>query len=514
MLAAVPVDGQGAAETKLAASDGASGDGFGYVALSGDIAVVGAPRKDDFGTDSGVAYVFVRIGSTWLQEAKLVPSDRGPGILFGFAVGVSGTTAVIGAPERRAAYVFVRTASGWSEQAKLTVDDGVLGDEFAQSVSISGDTVVVGAPGFLYEGYAGAAYVFVRSGTTWTREAKMTPTGGREGDRFGKVSVSESTVVVGAWGNDSAKGAAHVFVRTGSTWTEEARLVANDVVSGDGFGWSVSVSGDTAVIAAPFQGLGYDSSKGAGYVFVRTGATWTQQAKLLASDGAPGDLLGQASVSGDTVVLGATGEDDRGTSSGSAYVFHRSGTTWSEHAKLTASDAAPLDWFGSTVGVDGNTVIIGSLGHDGRGPDSGAAYVFDLESGPDSSEPTITIISPTRGLTVTTPVVTVSGTAVDDVAVRSVEISTDGVTWYVVAGTVSWSGIVSLREGTNTISVRATDTSENVAIESIDVTVVLPVTSQGPPTWLPFAGIAVVLAVTVAWAIVYRARRRTRPPSP
>ena len=231
-----------------------------------------------------------------------------------------------------------------TEQTKLLATDGASSDNFGEPVSVSEDTVVVGAVLDDDNGTSsGSAYVFIRSGTTWTQQAKLTASDGAADDFFGfSVSVSGDTAVVGARFEDdkgSNSGSAYVFVRSGTTWTQQAKLTASDGAADDNFGDSVSVSGDTVVVGAS----GDDGNKGSAYVFVRSGTTWSQQAKLTASDGAVGDIFGiSISVSGDTTVVGAAFDGDNGDFSGSAYVFIRSGTAWTQQAKLTASDGESL----------------------------------------------------------------------------------------------------------------------------------------------------------------------------
>ena len=182
-------------------------------------------------------------------------------------------------------------------------------------------------------------------------------------------------------GNQS--GSAYVFVRSGGTWSQQAKLTASDAAEFDLFGNSVAVSGDTAVVGNRGDADGGLDS-GSAYVFVRSGTTWSQQAKLTASDAAEFDLFGNSvAVSGDTAVIGADFDDDAGLNSGSAYVFVRSGTTWSQQAKLTASDAAADDFFGDSVAVSGDTAVVGAPWDDDAGLNSGSAYVFGLAPPPD-----------------------------------------------------------------------------------------------------------------------------------
>ena len=388
-LASVAAAIQPATETKLTASDGAAGDRFGVrVAVDGDTVVISSLLDDDAGTDSGSVYVFFRSGGTWTQQAKLTASDAAAGDVFGEAIGISGDTVVVGADfnddagdRSGSAYVFVRSGSNWTQQAKLTAGDARLGDLFGRGVDISGDYLVVGASGNDDRGnLAGAAYVFVRSGTTWTQQAKLFASDASPIDRFGNtgVAISGATVIVGSLQDDDAgsnSGSAYVFVRSGTTWTQEAKLTASDAAAEDAFGALVGISGDTVVVGSVLDDDAGTNS-GSAYVFVRSGTTWTQEAKLTASDAAAEDAFGAlVGISGDTVVVGSVLDDDAGTNSGSAYVFVRSGTTWTEEAKLTASDAAAGDAFGRP-GIRGDTVIVGASGDDDLGTGSGSAYVF------------------------------------------------------------------------------------------------------------------------------------------
>jgi hypothetical protein len=279
--------------------------------------------------------------------------------------------------------VFVRSGNAWSEQAELTASDGGAFDGFGDSVAISGDSVVVGAYG--KDSTTGAAYVFVRSGTTWSQEAELLASDRLGGDSFGySAAISGDTVVIGAFGknvsgstaaptrSNNLTGAAYVFVRSGSVWSQQAILRASDASPYDRFGWSVAISGSTVIAGAYSAGR---QSTGAAYVFVRSGTTWTQQAELIDGDARSLDQLGYAvGVSGSTAVVGAPGKHPEGHQyTGAAYVFVRSGTDWSQRAKLVSSDGAGGDLFGRSVAVSRFTSLVGALAKD---DDTGATYVF------------------------------------------------------------------------------------------------------------------------------------------
>jgi len=373
---------------KLLPSDGAVQNYFSVsVSVDGDTALIGAYHDYDGGINSGSVYVFTHSENTWVEQTKLLALDRANSDGFGVSVSLSGNTALIGADydddngkNSGSVYVFTRSGNSWTEQAKILASDGAAGDYFGHSVCLSSDTAIIGAYGD-NDGrgpLSGSAYVFTRSGSTWTEQAKLLPSDGKEWDRFGdSVSINGNIALVGAdWADwdypyGHAAGSVYVFTRSGSTWTQQAKLQASDGVEFAHFGKSVSLSGDTVLIGAYGDDDNGDFS-GSAYVFTRTGSTWTQQAKLLASDGTGSEGFGKSvSLSGDTALIGAF-EDN----SGSAYVFTRSGgSTWTEQAKLQASDAA-ANGFGWSVSLSGDTALIGAIWDGTNGRESGSAYIF------------------------------------------------------------------------------------------------------------------------------------------
>jgi hypothetical protein len=308
---------------------------------------------------------------------------------------VSGSTAIIaawgkhslylpGAPTtavtpQGAAYVF--TCSGtpctWKQEQELTTADSASGDEFGNTVALSGNTAIIGAP--YKNSYQGAAYVFTCSGTpcTWRQQQELTAADGARGDVFGySVAVSGKTAIIGAIGNHSSRGGtAYVFTCSGTpcTWIQQQELTAADGARGDVFGTRVAVSGATAVVGAPGKTIGHNSLQGAAYVFTCSGipCTWVQQQELTASHGASRDEFGtRVAVSGNTVLIG------NNSSQGAAYVFTCSRTpcTWTQRQELTASDGTHGDEFGYSVALSGKTAIIGAAYKNSY---QGAAYVFN-----------------------------------------------------------------------------------------------------------------------------------------
>jgi len=374
----------GPGEFKFTAADGATGHQFGWaVGLSGNTAVISANRDEENGVQSGSVYVFVISGSTWTQEAKLTASDGKGEDQFGFSVAIEGDTVVVGAwnvdTNRGGTYIYVRSGTAWTEQAKLVNSDS-SDDNMGESVAISNDTVVVGAS--VYDSFRGSVYVFVRSGSMWTEQVKLTASDGTQNDYFGVgVAISDDTIVIGAYNrneNGFASGSAYIYSRSGSDWTEQAKLIPSDGDSFDRYGRSVAIDFDTAVIAAENDD---DSGRDSGsvYIYIREGSEWTEQAKLVASDGAIGDSFGKSvAASGDLVVIGSSRDDDDGLSSGSAYAYARSGVTWSPKEKFVAPDASRGDYFGRSVALDGGKTVIGAHWDEDKGYRSGSAYFIDI----------------------------------------------------------------------------------------------------------------------------------------
>ncbi len=367
---------------KLIPSDNAAGDVFGgAVAVSETVAVIGARFDNVNGNASGSAYVFDV--TTGQELCKLTPSDGAAGDQFGFSVAVSGTVAVVGArfdddngADSGSAYVFDVTTG--QQLFKLLPDDGAADDFFGDTIALSGTTAVVGAFGNDDNGGdSGSAYVF--DVTTGLQRFKLAPGDNAAGDFFGSsVTVSGAMAVVGAIGDDengANSGAAHVFdVFTGE---ELVKLLPSDGMAGDFFGGSVAMSGRTALVGAALED---DGGINAGAAFVFNVTTERQLSELLASDGAAGDSFGgTVAVSGTLAVAGANGHDDNGGASGAAYLFDT--TTGLELFELLPNDGAAGDRFGLSVGVSGLVAIVGAHHDDDNGADSGSAYLFKTETG-------------------------------------------------------------------------------------------------------------------------------------
>ena len=357
---------------KLEADDFTATDGTSIVltqpaGLSSQLSILCPKLESNITTTSSVSYDW----SSGTQQAKLTQSDPANNDRFGYELAISGdgNYALVGAYQKAsgkgAAYIFLKSGSTWSQQAKLEASDGSSNDNFGMGCRISedGDTAVVGAKG-AGSGINGTGkiYVYTRSGTSWSQQASITASDAADGDLFGyAVDISDDgdTIVVGAYGEDTggnARGQMYVYTRSGSTWSEQQKFQSSDVEDGDNFGFAVAISGDgdNIIAGVPFEDTS-GSGAGSGYIFTRSGTTWSQQAKIQASDAAGGSgeagqqLFGYSvsmNTDGNTIALGSR-DDTGGTNRGAAFVFTRSGSTWSQQAKIENANEADYDLFGS-----------------------------------------------------------------------------------------------------------------------------------------------------------------------
>ncbi len=458
----------------LKASNTGSSDWFGYsVAISGDTMVVGASLEDSNATgvnngngavdsagNSGAVYVFIRTADSWTQQAYLKASNTGSSDEFGLAVAISEDTIVVGAPYEDsdrtgvnsespdnslasasgAVYVFVRNAGLWTQQAYLKASNTEFNDRFGMSVSIASDTLVVGA--YLEDSSAtggevdnseensGAAYVFTRNAGEWAQQAFLKASNAEATDYFGySVAISDETIIVGAQNESSNAtevngaqdnnlasfaGAAYVFTRSASSWSQQAYLKASNSGFSDRFGFSVAISGETVAISAHFEdsnetgvgGTGTNDqviTSGAAYTFTRSAGAWSQEQYFKASNTGNTDLFGYSvAISGDILLVGSRLEDsdaqgingdgnnDLASGSGAAYSYIRQAGSWSQPTYIKASNTGEDDKFGAAVAISGTILLIGALNESSnassvngdQGNDlsdqSGAAYIFSI----------------------------------------------------------------------------------------------------------------------------------------
>lgn len=367
-------------DIKLTASDAAVDDRFGIsVDMFGTTAIVGANGNEDAGPLTGSAYLFDTI--TGQELFKLVASNAAAHDRFGGSVAISGTIAIVGADNFNgadensppgSAYLFDTTTG--QQLFELTAADGALDDRFGVSVDIFGTTAIVGA---YFDDDAGtnsgSAYLF--DTTTGQQLFKLTASDAAAEDSFGiSVSISGTTAIVGAFFDDDGghnSGSAYLFDTT--TGHQLFKLTASDGAGSDLFGSSVSISGTTAIVGAFLDDNPGVNNAGSAYLFDTT--TGQELLKLTASDAADTDRFGSSvAISGTTVVIGAWGDDDEGSDSGSAYLF--STTTGQQLSKLLASDGAAAARLGASVAISDTTVIVGAYLDDNMVSDSGSAYIF------------------------------------------------------------------------------------------------------------------------------------------
>jgi len=347
-----------------------------------------------------VPSVFAFVDDRFATQVKLTQ----PVPDFGTAVDVDGNTAAVTALGSRfsafangAACIYTRAGADWSlEQCVTSTDDSPNDDDgYGFSVAVSGDTLVVGAMGDMTNGViAGAAYVYVRDGHTWTLQQKLFPTDPADFAQFGiAVDIAGDTIVAGAHGDDDSgyqTGAAYVFRRNGTVWTQEQKLKASDEQPDSAFGLSVSLSGQTIAVGAPGASSPAASFCGAVYAFVNNGVAWQQQAKITANNTMENQALGfTVSISGDTIVAAAPGEiigapsveAQNVRSKGAVYIFDRSGTSWDHQKRISDRDTNRTGGFGTRAAIDGNTIIVGDPTYDAGARFTGAVYVYERSSG-------------------------------------------------------------------------------------------------------------------------------------
>jgi len=356
-------------ENKITASDGAADDEFGYsVAVGSGRIVVGAYQDDDNGLGSGSAYIFDLDGN---ELTKITASDGAAVDFFGYSVAVGSGRVVVGARGNDddgsfsgSAYVFDLDGN---QLAKITASDGDAGDRFGYSVAVGSDRVVVGAyfDDDSNSSDSGSAYIFDLDGNEL---AKITASDADSSNRFGaSVAVGSGRIVVGANGANSFTGSAYIFDLDGN---ELSKLTASDGAAIDYFGNSVAVGSGRIVVGAPDDDDN-GSGSGSAYIFDLDG---NELSKLTASDGAAGDEFGwSVAVGSGRIVVGAVGGDDNGTNSGSAYIFDLDGN---ELAKITASDGAADDYFGESIAVGSGRIVVGAYQDDDNGSNSGSAYIY------------------------------------------------------------------------------------------------------------------------------------------
>jgi hypothetical protein len=393
------------------------------VGVSGDTFVIGAayedsgatqvdgPADDESAADSGAAYVFQRLADAWQQTAYLKANDAARGDYFGTSVAISGDTIAVGAthsdvlslatvPTRSGAvYIFVRRQGRWQQQVRLDAGEAASGDMFGYHIALEGDRLVVGAT---RDGTGGGAYVFERSGETWSAAQKLQPNELMARANFGcYVQVSGDTIAIGAQNDSSAAsnaGAVYVFVKQGDVWQEQQRVVAEPARESANFGYGLGLYGDRLVVGAPrlLSILSFTSvPSGEAFVFERRQGRWSQMQLLKATEPRSSDYFGASvSLNATTIAIGAIGDPSSDTGigadpttgglafSGAVQLFGHDGKTWRPSVFIKATRPGSNYLFGFAMALSAEELVVSSINDDGsmqagqNGPSSsGAAYV-------------------------------------------------------------------------------------------------------------------------------------------
>jgi hypothetical protein len=374
--------------------DGKAGDSFGYgVAIDGTTLLVGAFKADIDGvTDAGAAYVYVLGEEGWRQQAKLVAQPAFAEDTLGGKVALNNNVAMLGVSRRDdkgtdsgAVISFERESNAWKQNQIFTAPDAKPGDAFGQSIALTENFLVIGAPRSDALGNdAGAAYIYNRENGSFRYQTKITARDGAAGDLFGiSVAADGNTILVGADLHDEKAenaGAVYVYVLEKNKWKQEAKLMASDGGETDIFGVRVALSGNTALVSArrdDTEELGIDA--GSAYIFVRDGSTWTQQVKLTSPDGQADDRFGRGvALSGDTAIISAMNHDANGSNTGAVYVYKKGSVGWRYTSKFMAKSSMPDDKFGWNVALSNGVAVVATPNHDAKGQESGAVFIQDL----------------------------------------------------------------------------------------------------------------------------------------
>jgi len=358
-------------------------DAFGNnVAIDGDYAIVGAEyHKHGGAEEKGAAYIYHWNGTSWIQQAKLVAFDAEYGDWFGSAVDISGNYAIVGAhgdeistySNAGSAYIYKRNGTSWNFHDKIFQKVSQLNaySDFGRNVAIDGEYAVITAPqdDMIPDDNKGAVYFYHNNGNSWDQQVRLTAA---DAYNLGNcVAIYGDYALVGC----SNKGYVYSYIRGGTTWYQAQKFQASSLVQYDEFGVSVSIGGIYAVVG----GTAYNYGEGAAYVFRRSGNTYSDHATIHPVNGSYECSFGRSvSISGDKILVGQTSINDLGDYAGSAYLFVRNGTSWNREPQLFGANINEYDNYGTSVAVSGDKAIIGAPYAYGDQPDSGTAFGYSL----------------------------------------------------------------------------------------------------------------------------------------
>jgi len=384
---------------ELHASDSAPHDNYGIiVALSTDTAVIGTPFDNSHSFNAGSVYVYTRSHRTWTLQQKLIASDSAPGDQFGWSLALQSNTLLIGARfdddrgyNSGSVYVYIRNGDVWIEQQKLSASDGSVNDQYGHSIALAGNRAIIGAPlddnhlshdpGFAqdsdYSFDAGSAYVYRDNAGTWTFQQKLIANDGSPGDQFGwSVALQGDSALIGArFDDDKAfnSGSAYLFNvnlqaeahENKQEWRLKQKLTATEGETNDQFGWSVALDGDTAVIGARFDDdKGVNS--GSADIYTRSAGTWIKQQHITASNGKSGNQYSWAiALHNNTLIIGAPFDNAEGPLSGYSYIYTHNAGVWQEKQILSSGIDVLGERYGISVALQGNDMLVGAcLNHE------------------------------------------------------------------------------------------------------------------------------------------------------
>ncbi|KAJ5072535.1 hypothetical protein M0811_01550 [Anaeramoeba ignava] len=359
---------------------------FGFsAAMSNGFSVIGSPFTNKTGNSEGSVYIFEYQNNQWNQKYEFSPQYSNPENFFGFSVAIDEEFVVVGSPNCNdsgtssgSAYVYQNTDYGWVFFCEILPNDSQIGGHFGYSVDVSGDQIIVGSYGTNESGLnSGSAYIFQQQEIMWIQKAKFVPADLNSGDYFGfSVGISNEYAIVGAPHqsvNGIDSGSAYLFYNNSGSWVQHSKLFASDGSGYDRFAWSVAIDNSYAVV-----GAFYHENHGAAYVFQNQNNNWNQIQILTANDAFDLDYFGRSvKIHNNFIVVGADGRTDNGiTDSGAAYVFQNSNGNWIQSAKVVASDAKENWYFGYAVDVSDDLVIAGAYGADNDGYLTGQMYCY------------------------------------------------------------------------------------------------------------------------------------------
>jgi len=373
------------------------------VDIYGNYAIVSALGNNTNGNLAGAAHFYKKEGSQWSDMQTVAPTDISENDRFGRSVAIWGDYAIVGSPFddingpfSGSVYIYHRIGQSWIQEKKISPEDGLASDRFGWAVDIWEDYIIVGSLNdyTANQTLTGSAYVYKRDGAEWNLVSKLYPEDGGNFDEYGaSLSIKDNLVLVGAHhhdGNGENSGAAYLYSNQDTAWVFQEKLTASDASPIAEFGRSVSVSAGLATIGAFQDVVNNNDTTGAVYVYRNNANVWEEEAKITTPEttfnmafGIDNDHLGNK------LAIGTTNANTTGVAqSGAVFMYEYNGSTWDYERKVVADDAQNLDFFGISIALDGDNMIVGAPGEDTNGGDAGAAYIHYTKC-----EPTCTTIS-------------------------------------------------------------------------------------------------------------------------